>query len=416
MLTQELAFELREAFGTPLFVYDEATLRGAAQSALAFPNSFGLTVRYAMKANPQAAILRIFDQAGLHLDASSAWEARRGLRAGIVPRRISLSSQELSNDFADLVRSGVLFVATSLHQLRCYGEAFPGTPVAVRFNPGVGSGKKGRTNVGGPAASFGIWHEWEDEVRSLLRQYQLALTRIHTHIGSGVDPDAWRRVADLSLGLVEHFPSVTSLDLGGGFRVARMPAERSTDLTQVGSLVRESFHRFAERTGRSIHLEIEPGTWLVAQAGVLLATVQDIVATGPSGHTFLRLDAGMTEILRPCMYGAQHPMRLWTTETRDGRHPYVVVGHCCESGDILTTVADDPTTIEERWLPRAVIGDILEIGATGAYCASMSAAHYNSFPMAAEVLLSIGGAPPRLVRRRGSLDDIIRNELPQTED
>lgn len=278
-LTRGEALDLAAAFGTPTFVYDETLLRQQAAEALAFPNPFGLTTRYALKANPTASILELFDSGGLHFDASSGFEAWRALRAHVAPEKISLSAQELPCDLEDLVERGVRFVATSLHQIETYGTYFPGTKLAVRFNPGKGSGATHKTNVGGRQASFGIWHAQSERVRETLQAHRLTIDRIHTHIGSGTDPIVWQRAAELSLGLVRNFDSVTTLDLGGGFKVGRMPGETSTDLQVVGAPVAEALERFAEKTNRKIHLEIEPGTYLVAEAGVILSTVQDIVST-----------------------------------------------------------------------------------------------------------------------------------------
>lgn len=156
-------------------------------------------------------------------------------------------------------------------------------------------------NVGGPTASFGIWHELLDEVKSVVAEHSLRIERIHTHIGSGSDPDVWQTVSILSLNLVREFPDAVSLNLGGGYKVGRMSYEKSTDLQAVAEPVKQAFARFAQETGREIMLEIEPGTFLVANAGVLVSTVQDIVTTGESGHVFIKLDSGMTEVLRPSL-------------------------------------------------------------------------------------------------------------------
>ncbi len=155
--------------------------------------------------------------------------------------------------------------------------------------------------MGGPTASFGIWHELKPQVKAIAETFKLIISRIHTHIGSGSDPDIWQNVSLLSLDLVREFPDVVTLNLGGGYKVGRMSFEKSTNLQVVGSPVRENFRRFAAETGRKIKLEIEPGTFLVANSGVLLSTVQDIAKTGDNGYTFLKLDSGMTEVLRPSL-------------------------------------------------------------------------------------------------------------------
>jgi len=166
-LSRAEASEIRERFGTPCFVYDRATLEASARRALAFPHAFGLTVRYAMKANSCGAILRLFRSLGLHIDASSDPEVERALRAGFAPAEIQLTSQVPSARLEELVARGVLFNACSLQQLERLGRAFPGRDATIRVNPGLGSGSTQRTNTGGPASSFGIWHEYLDDAKRL---------------------------------------------------------------------------------------------------------------------------------------------------------------------------------------------------------------------------------------------------------
>jgi len=396
--------------GTPVYVYSAARLEAQVKAALAFPNAYGLTVRFAMKACPNAAILKLFDGLGLHIDASSGWEVRRALRAGVAPKKISLSTQELPADFAELVNAGILVNACSLSQLERYGQAFPGTAVGVRFNPGLGSGGTGKTNVGGPSSSFGIWHEQAEQVLETLAKYNLRCVRLHSHIGSGSDPAVWLRVVGLNLDLVKKFPQVETLNLGGGYKVARTQEEKGTDLQTIGTPMKAEFEAFAQSTGRKLKLEIEPGTFLVANAGALLSKVQDIVDTGAEGRRFIKLDAGMTELLRPSLYAAQHPITLLPKTDPGACERYVVVGHCCESGDLMTPAPDDPEALSERELPRASIGDYCLIGGTGAYCAAMSTKNYNSFPEAPEVLIETTGEP-RLIRKRQTLEQMLANEV-----
>lgn len=406
-LSPTAASAIAAAQGTPCYVYDEATLLAQADAMLAFPNAFGLTVRFAMKACPNAAILRLFVGKGLHLDASSGYEVRRAIQAGVPADRISLSSQELPSDFAELLRLGMQVNACSLLQLERIGQAVPGQAVGLRFNPGRGSGGTGKTNVGGPDSSFGIWHEWAEQAQTIAAKYRLKVVRIHTHIGSGSDPAVWQEVSAASLALVGRFPEVVTLNLGGGYKVARVAAEKGTDPQIVGAPVKLAFQKFAAADGRKLHLEIEPGTFLVANAGAVLCRVQDIVSTG--AREFLKLDSGMTEILRPSLYGSQHPVHLYPTSPTGRVRDYVVVGHCCESGDLISCAPGEPETLATRVLPEAAPGDLVVIGGAGAYCAGMSTKNYNSFPEAPEVLLQ-PGEKLRLIRRRQTLEQILQNE------
>ncbi|MBQ2732063.1 MAG: diaminopimelate decarboxylase [Opitutales bacterium] len=412
-ISEERANALAEKFGTPIYVYDEKTLRANAADCLAFPNAFGLTVRFAMKACPTAAVLKLFHSLGLHFDASSLYEVRRAMLAGVPAEKISLSTQELPADFADILKLGVKFNACSLSQLERYGKAFPGTRVGVRFNPGTGSGGTGKTNVGGPDSSFGIWHEYAGDVETVLKKYNLTLERIHTHIGSGSDPAVWQKVALQSLGLVRRFESVETLDFGGGYKVARVDGEKTTDLQICGAPVRDAIAELAEETGRKLHFEIEPGTYLVANAGAVLARVQDLADTGENGRKFIKLDMGMTDLLRPSLYGAQHPIFLAKKSGRgvpEKTENYVVVGHCCESGDLVSCAPGEPETLAEKTFPQAEIGDFCIIGGAGAYCSAMATKNYNSFPESAEVMIEENGNA-RLIRRKQKLEQIIQNEI-----
>ena len=405
--------ELNMEFGTPCFVYDEATLRENAKAVLNFPHAFGLFPRYAMKAAPTAAILRIFNEEGLGIDASSIHEVERAVRAGFGTESISLSTQELADDFIYWAQDGIRINLCSIHQIHKIGRWGKVRRVGLRFNPGKGSGGNNRTNVGGPASSFGIWKDDLGEAINLCKEYKLTVERIHTHIGSGSDPEVWKTVASMTLDLARSFPSVDTINLGGGYKVARMPDEKATDLQEVGAPVKKLFEEFAAETGRKLKLEIEPGTFLLAHACSLVTRIQDITSTGNEGYRFLKLDSGMTEILRPSLYGAQHPIHLVCEPGQEKFRELmdqVVVGHCCESGDLLTPAPGDPEALAPRNLIRGEIGDFCVIEGAGAYCSSMSAKNYNSFPEAAEVLRREDGRLA-LIRKRQTFDQIIENEV-----
>jgi len=407
---------IRERFGTPVFVYDQNELEAAAEQVRSFPAPCRLVGRFAMKALPNAAVLQVFDAMGLHIDASSGYEAERALRAGIAPDHIQLTAQELPQDLKGLVQRGILFNACSLHQLRHFGLLFPGHELSIRVNPGAGGGHNNRTNTGGPASSFGIWHESLDEAFAVAREFDLQLTGLHTHIGSGGDPEVWKRCVSLILPIAERFPDLRRLSLGGGFKVARMEGETSADLKEIGAALRPALADFLTgREAEDFQFEIEPGSFLVANAGAILSEIVDIVETGRDGYTFLKIDSGMTELLRPSMYGAQHPLFVVPHGHELGDDPvdyvdYVVAGHCCETGDLLTTASGDPESLSPRRMVRAEIGDTLLIEGAGAYASGMSAKNYNSFPEAAEVMIDKAGEP-RLIRRRQSLDQTLQNEV-----
>lgn len=410
-LTEEQVREVQARFGTPVYVYDQKTLERQAKTVLTMPNAFGLTARYAMKALPNAAVIRVLTAAGLKVDASSSFEAERAMKAGVRASHIQITAQQLPGNLDELVKKGVLFNACSLYQLEMYGALFPGTEVCVRINPGLGSGHNNRTNVGGPSSSFGIWHEHLDQIFAVAKKHRLRLTRMHSHIGSGADPEMWNRCARMTLDIAAKLPDVTTLSLGGGYKVGRMKGETGADLHAIGEIIAQDFVEFEKRHGRKLHLEVEPGTFFVANAGAVVTTIIDVMNTGTNGYSFIKIDSGMTEVVRPAMYGAQHPIVVVPrTAERRGTKEYLVAGHCCESGDVLTPEPGNPEGLLVRELTEARIGDALVIGGAGAYCAGMSSKNYNSFPEAPEVLLKSDGAFA-LVRKRQTLEQIVENEV-----
>jgi diaminopimelate decarboxylase len=406
-LTAEQAAQIRDQFGTPCYVYDQRLLESVAGAARDFPAPFGFTLRYAMKANPSIGILTLFRALGLHIDASSDFEVERALRAGFQPEQVQLTSQMPSRRLEEHVRRGVLYNACSLHQLDSYGKVNPGGHVSVRLNPGLGSGGTNRTNTGGPASSFGIWHEYLADVQEIAARHSLTIDRLHSHIGSGSDPEVWKRVTRMTLDLAEQLPDVQRVNLGGGFKVGRMPGEQTADLQDVGRHVERELIEFQERDGRGLHLEIEPGTYLVAQAGAVVASCIDVVDTGREGYQFAKLDTGMTEVTRPALYGAQHPITILGDDSETAE--IVFVGPCCESGDILTPAPGDPEALAPRSARRPRIGDLVIVGGAGAYCAAMSTINYNSYPQAPEVMLQPDGSF-RLLRRRQRPEAVWENE------
>ena len=148
----------------------------------------------------------------------------------------------------------------------------------------------------------------------------------------------------------------------------------------------------------------------MGNAACLLTTARDIVTTGENGYSFIKSDSGMTELLRPSLYGSQHPLVIVPKNPTSDTQEYVVVGHCCESGDLISCAPDEPGTLLPRELSQAEIGDILIIEGVGAYCSAMPAKNYNSFPEAAEVMLEEDKSF-RLIRKRQDFATIWANEV-----
>lgn len=386
--------ELASEHGTPLFVYSKKVLETTAQEVAAAMRQlpFGHTLRFAMKANPHPELLELFTKNGVHIDASSSYEAELALESGVPASNILLTSQQLppsDKAFKTLISTGVQFTATSLHQLETYCRLFPGSDVSLRVNPGMGSGMNNRLTTGGVSASFGLWYEYIPEALAMVKKANVTITRLHTHIGTGTDPAEWEAALDTTLHLAEQLPDVTTLDIGGGFKAAYMPGDHDADMEKIMQVLASRLQQFAEQHDRKLHLEIEPGRLLSVKAGVLIAKVIDVTDTGEQGYTFVRCDTGMNDILRPAMYGAQHPLSLVPAEDEPREtKEVVVVGHCCESSDTLTTAKGNPEELEPREMLSPRINDYIVIECAGAYCANMRAKGYNSYPDAQEILIN----------------------------
>ena len=300
----------------------------------------------------------------------------------------------------------------------------------------MGSGAFAKISTGGKTSSFGIWHEKMQEVQKIIEMYHITLTKLHFHIGSENSPEGWVASAEYGFPILEKFPSITHFDMGGGHKMAIMPFEKQADLQAIGHALSLKFQKFYEKTGRKIHLEMEPGKYLTINSCSMITQIQDIVSTkdllqdlihtqhltltlsseereqAAGGYDFLKINSGMNDMPRVAMYGVQEPIFVVPARPvsqENGLVHYAVVGHCCESSDLLTCKLYEAEIIETRELPEAHIGDYLVVDGVGAYNAGMAIKNYNSFPESGELLLRENGEIVE-IRKRESVEEIWRNE------
>lgn len=428
-VSPEVVLRAVEIAGTPCYLYDEGEITRKCDRMLSLPRAFGLGVRYAMKANPSMAILQLVTDRGLDLDVSSLNEARRARLAGVSYDRMMLTSQQVpvggdQNDLEHMMLEGLKYNVCSLRQLDMV-SAFccrRKIPLSVRVHPGEGSGESSSTDTGSDYSSFGIHLTDLDHALRTVSDAGIVLDTVHVHVGSGGDPGVWLRTLGKMLSLLEdRFPCAHTLNMGGGFPVARMPDESTVDIEDLGRRTREHLLDFHRRTGRRLRLELEPGTFLVAEAGYLLTRVADLKSTGPGGYRFVLVDGGMECNVRPQLYGSRHPFSVVSSDGRlvwnqrgegsasDQMLPLVVAGRCCETGDCHGL--DRSGRLTPREMPEPRVGDYLVVGGTGAYCSSMAPFNYNSYLQAPELLLRPDGSIV-LVRKKQSLLQLVGNELP----
>lgn len=410
-LTKENTDFIEKNFSLPIYVYSEEELEKSANEFLAFSSAFWHTVRFAMKANSNISILAFFKNKNIKIDASSEFEVYRALNAGFSWKDIALSGQEFPKNLQDILEKNVFFVATSLHQLEevwKISKNFDNLEIGVRINPWVWDWAFKAIATGWPSSSFWIWHEKIPQILDISKKYNLKITKIHIHIWSENTAESWTKSADIWLDFIKKFPDAKILDMGWWFKKAIMDYEKTADLKAISESVKKRFEDFYEKTGRKIHLEVEPWKFLVINSWNLVAKIDDIVDTWEKWYTFLKINSGMTEMPRVPMYWVQQPIFLQNNSQKMKK--YVVVWHCCESGDILTTKLYNQEIIEEVSLPEAKIGDIIIFWWVGAYNSSMSMKNYNSFPEIWELFLTKSWEIKE-IRKKQKLDNIWKNEI-----
>ena len=402
-------WSLADQFGTPLWVYDAATIR----QRIAQVSNFD-TVRFAQKACSNIHILQLMREQGVKVDAVSRGEILRalaaGFKAGGEPSEIVFTADLFDAATLDcVVEHGVPVNAGSIDMLRQLGPRSKGHAVWLRINPGFGHGHSNKTNTGGEHSKHGIWHTDLPLALQTIREQGLTLAGLHMHIGSGVDYGHLAEVCGAMVELVRTAHAaghdLHAISAGGGLSIPYRVGDPVIDTQHYFGLWNTARQQAEAIVGHKLGLEIEPGRFLVAESGVLLGEVRATKNAG-SNH-FVLVDTGFNELMRPSMYGSFHAMSVLRRDGSQGAsQPTVVAGPLCESGDVFTQ--GDGGVVLPRDLPAAQVGDLLVIHDTGAYGASMSS-NYNTRPLIAEVL--VDGGQARLIRRRQTVDELLALEL-----
>lgn len=390
---------LANEYGTPLYVYSRARIEENYHRVRYAFKTLNARIHFSVKSNANGAILRVLRELGSGFDVVSAGEAYRALRAGADPASIvfaGVGKTESELIFALENNLGWINVE-SVQELellnRLANERHAKPQVALRINPQVEADTHQHMATGGHRSKFGID---VDVARSILLQagqyLNLDIAGLHIHIGSQLANTA-ETVAALGrvLELATLHP-IRNLDIGGGFPVPYRPNDELPDPSVFAEAVQQVLKAQARR---SFEIAIEPGRSIIADAGVLVATVQYIKVR--EGRRVVVCDASMAELIRPALYDAYHHI-VPVKDSKPSPMMADIVGPVCETGDTLGT---------DRELAEVARGDRLLIRHAGAYGLSM-ASNYNSRPRPAEVLVE--GKFHRLIRRRETWDDLVRLE------
>jgi len=395
-------FQLIEKFGSPLYTYNENILRQRCRDLkglISYPN---FTVNYSLKANSNLELIKIVRSEGLRADAMSPGEIYLNMLAGYKPEEILYISNNVSEDeFSYAINAGVKISVDSVSQLEMYGRINPGGKVAFRVNPGVGAGHHEKVTTAGQKTKFGIEMRHIPEVKKIIKQYNLKLIGINQHIGSlFMDSEAYLESVANILSIARQFDDLEFVDMGGGFGIPykKQSDQPRLDLKELGGKLSEVIHSWVNEYGKEIEFKIEPGRYIVAESSILLGKVY---ATKTNYNIkYIGTDLGFNVLIRPVMYDSHHDIEIYRGNGIPSlkKETVNIVGNICETGDIIA---------KDRKLPEIFENDILGVLDSGAYGYSMSS-NYNSRLRPPEILIQEDGNA-RLIRRRDTLDDLVRN-------
>ena len=360
--------------GGALYVYDTAQIERQVEALSALESIDRL--HYAIKANPHARLLELLDERGVRFECVSPGELDRVTEAlGKQDAKEVLFTPNFApiSDYRYGLERGAQVTLDHLHPLEHHPELFASKELFLRLDPGLGRGHHKHVKTAGPHSKFGLAPAQIEPARALIEELGARVIGLHVHVGSGIlkNTETWAQNAIFLAEQAERFEHVRVLDLGGGLGVPEKPGDRALDLLAV----EHDLSKFKSLYGSRFELWLEPGRYLVAEAGVLLARVTQIKRKGK--HAYIGVETGMNSLIRPSLYGAYHRI---VNLTRDGA-PMAwtadVVGPICESGDVLGYA---------RRMPACEEGDVLLIATAGAYGHAMSS-HYNLRVPAMELVI-----------------------------
>ena len=305
--------KLIEEFGSPLYVYNEKILRQKCRDMKYFIKDIKFSVSYSAKANSNLNLLKIVREEGLNVDAMSQGEIYVQLKAGFKPEQIFFVSNNISEEeMKYAIDNGVKISVDSLSQLERFGQLNPGGSIAIRFNPGVGAGHNKKVVTGGENTKFGVDLHYVDEVKKILKKYNLKLIGINQHIGSlFMEGSVYLESVKSILKIAENFDELEFIDMGGGFGIPykKQIGQQVLDVEALGEKVKSILIDWTEKYGREVEFKTEPGRYISAECSVLLGTVNAIKKN--YDRKYIGTDLGFNVLVRPVMYNSHHDIEVY---------------------------------------------------------------------------------------------------------
>ncbi len=390
-------------WGTPTYVYLEDMIRERCQLLQGLFPDFPVTWLYAVKANDNPHILKIIANEGFGFDTVSTEEVLLCLNIGTNPNKIFYTENNMTDaEMHDAAKQGVVLNIGSLGRLKSFCEAYPKSECSIRIKPDISDGHHAKVDTGNQDSKFGIRLDLLSEAVSIAGEYQVQISGIHAHIGSGIrEPENLLTEIEVLLTASEKLDDLKFINFGGGMPIPYKINERSFDLNRFAEMASDRFRSFLGEMSRPFSFFFEPGRWVVGPAGILLTQVNTVKDQGRK--LFLGTDTGFNHLLRPALYDAYHEIVNISADPDTGTQNYHVAGNICESGDILGL---------DRTLPESRPGDHLAILDAGAYGMTM-ASHYNRRALPAEVLITKEGFH-KTIRKRKTPDETVDEFLNDT--
>jgi diaminopimelate decarboxylase len=389
---------IAEEFGTPLYIYDGEKIATQIKSLKTAFSETDVKVKYAAKALTNLSILKLVRKHGAGIEVVSLEEAHIALKAGFTPSEIVFTPSGVDfNEIVNGVSLGLAINIDNLSALQKFGEKYRDTyACGIRLNPHILAGGNYKISTGHSNSKFGISIFQLPLIREVVEKYGIHVHGLHVHTGSEItETEIFLKMAEILFSVAGDFNDLKFVDFGSGFKVAYQNGDMVTNVYDVGLKLSKIFNDFCYQYGKKLELWIEPGKYIVSEAGVLLVKA-NVVKPTPS-VTFVGVNSGLNHLLRPMMYDAYHHIVNVSNPTGSLKL-YTVVGYICETD----------TFGSDRKLNEVREGDILAMKNAGAYGFSM-ASNYNSRVRPAEVLVINGVA--KLIRERETLDDLLRRQI-----
>ena len=385
-------------FGTPLYIYDAGKIIRQAQQLKSAFSGMEVKIKFAAKALTNISILKLMKQNGIGVDVVSIQEAQIALKAGFIPNEINFTPNGV--DFDEIMQAVDLGLSINLDNLSIlekFGQKYGAQyPCGIRLNPHIMAGGNLKISTGHSNSKFGISIQQLSALFESVEKYKINISGLHIHTGSEIiEIDVFLKMAEILFDIGLKFPSLKFLDFGGGFKVAYKESDRVTNVNELGLKLGKMFDDFRHQHGKKLELWLEPGKYLVSEAGYLLVKT-NVVKQTPT-ITFVGVNSGLNHLIRPMMYNAYHEI-VNVTNPKGEQKVYTVVGNICETDTIGT----------DRKLSEVREGDLLVIKNAGAY-GYMMASNYNSRLRPAEVLIIDGKA--KLIRERDTLERVLQGQI-----